>query len=252
MNIGYAVRDFLLPPRCAGCREIFKVEYGKRNELCPKCAKKWELLRSTVCAECAQPFFFCHCSPKKLEKAGVSTLIKLVPYKQKSAVSNNVILFIKRNRDRRTFDFLAEQVGDELRRYCDKLGLHREDAVITFAPRLPRTVNEFGFDQSRVLAKMIAKKADIEFLPTLKRVSFGGHAQKKLDLSKREENVKGLFALKKDVELAKKTVFLFDDLVTTGSTMAECARVIKKHGAALVVGVCIAYTEKNEKIRSLD
>ncbi len=244
MKIRYAIRDFFLPPKCAGCREIFRVKYGEKNELCSECAQKWELLKSTLCTDCGEPWFLCRCAPKLLQKAGVSTLIKLVPYRPKSAVSNNVILYIKRNRDKRTFDFLAEQAAYELRKYCDRLGIRREDAIITFSPRRQKTVSEVGFDQAKLLCRMIAKKTDINFLPTLRRVRSGGRAQKKLDSSKRTDNVKGMFELKNGVDVGKKTVFLFDDLVTTGATMAECVKLFKKQGAALVVGICIASPEK--------
>lgn len=252
MKIAHAIRDFFMPPKCAGCYAVFRVKYGEKNELCSECAKKWTLLKAEICEVCGKPYFDCRCSTKRLEKAGVSTLIKLVPYKHKSATSNNVILFIKRNRDKRTFAFLADEISYELEKYCDKLGLRKKDAVITFSPRRKKTVNEVGFDQAKLLSKMISKRVGIKFLPTLKRKYSGGSAQKMLDSSKRKENTKGAFALKNGIKLEKRTVLLFDDLVTTGSTMAECAKILKKNGAALIVGICVAYTERDAKLSSLD
>ena len=89
MKIAYAIRDFFMPPKCAGCYAVFRVKYGEKNELCSECAKKWTLLKAEICEVCGKPYFDCRCSTKQLEKAGVSTLIKLVPYKRKSATKKN-------------------------------------------------------------------------------------------------------------------------------------------------------------------
>jgi ComF family protein len=250
MKIRYAIRDFFFPPKCAGCREIFRVKYGEKNELCSECAKKWELLKATICPDCGEPWFLCHCAPSLLGKAGATTLIKLVPYRHKSAVSNNVILYVKRNCDKRTFDCLSDQVSYELKKYCEKIGIRRDDAIVTFAPRRQKTVSEIGFDQAKLLSRMIASKTGISFVPTLKRMRSGGRAQKKLDSSQRADNVKGIFELKKGVDVGKKTVFIFDDLVTTGATMSECVKLFKKQGASLIVGICISSPEKTEPTRS--
>ena len=243
MNIGYAVRDFFFPPICPGCREVFRAKYGEKNQLCPSCERKWELLEANICAECGQRYSDCRCAPKALGSAGVTVLVKLVPYLKKRAVSNNVVLFIKKRRDDRIFDFLSDKLSRELLRAIEKIGVRKEDIVLTFCPRKLKSVNEYGFDQARLLAEKIAKKSGLEFRVLIKR-RIGGRAQKKLDAKKREKNIKGAFYLKKDTVLKGKTVVIVDDLVTTGSTMGECVRVLKKGGAALILGACVAYTDK--------
>ena len=247
MNALYAIRDFIIPPRCAGCRTVFAAKYGEKNWLCPECERKWELLKATICPDCGKMWSACRCAPKVLEKAGASQLVKLVPYRPKRAVSNNVVLYLKRRRDMRTFDFVSTQLARELNVFISKTGLRREDVIITYCPRRRRAKNEYGFDQAQLIAKSIAKAIEISCVPLLKRRGFfEGKAQKKLDSSKRADNVKGAFEIAKDANVKKKTVLLLDDLVTTGSTMAECARLLKNAGASLVVGVTIATTEKGE------
>ena len=133
MNIGYAIRDFFFPPVCPGCREIFRAKYGENNQLCPSCERKWELLEANICTECGQRYSDCRCAPKALSSAGGATLVKLVPYLKKSAVSNNVVLFIKKRRDSRIFDFLSDKLSRELLRAVMKIGVRKEDILMTFS-----------------------------------------------------------------------------------------------------------------------
>lgn len=244
MSVKNAIRDFFFPPVCPGCREVFHIKYGENNELCQVCERKWELLKSNICPNCGERFSDCRCAPKALEKAGAATLIKLVPYTPKKAVSNNVVLYMKRKRDSRVFGFVAEELLFELERYIEKTGLRRENIIITYCPRKRKTVNEVGFDQAKILASELSKKSGIKCYALIARKLSFARAQKKLDAKKREKSVKNAFALKKGVDLKSKTVVLLDDLVTTGATMGKCASLLKKGGAALVVGLCVAYTEK--------
>ena len=189
MNIGYAIRDFFFPPVCPGCREIFRAKYGENNQLCPSCERKWELLEANICTECGQRYSDCRCAPKALSSAGGATLVKLVPYLKKSAVSNNVVLFIKKRRDSRIFDFLSDKLSRELLRAVMKIGVRKEDILMTFCPRKRKAVNEYGFDQARLLAEAVARKSGLECRVLIKR-RLGGRAQKKLDAKKRAKNEK--------------------------------------------------------------
>jgi len=64
-------------------------------------------------------------------------------------------------------------------------------------------------------------------------------SQTGLDRRARRRNVRGAFAPRRQVA---PLVWLVDDVVTTGSTLAEAARALRRAGATHVVGVCAAYT----------
>ena len=63
-----------------------------------------------------------------------------------------------------------------------------------------------------------------------------------MELAKEErhKNLQGAFVTKNPAKFAGKKVFLIDDVYTTGSTMEECARVLRVAGAKSVWGICIA------------
>jgi predicted amidophosphoribosyltransferase len=67
-----------------------------------------------------------------------------------------------------------------------------------------------------------------------------------IDLSaeERKNNVKGAFVVNRADRISGKRVLLFDDIMTTGSTVNECAKMLKKAGAAAVVIATIARTAR--------
>jgi len=68
--------------------------------------------------------------------------------------------------------------------------------------------------------------------------------QAELSQSERRNNLRGAFVCPDAASIKNKNVVLVDDVVTTGATMEECAKVLRRAGAAKVTGVCFARTER--------
>ena len=64
------------------------------------------------------------------------------------------------------------------------------------------------------------------------------------DFKSRQENIKDAFKLLENVDIKNKIVLLVDDVYTTGATMNECSKVLKKAGAKEVFGLTFAHTQK--------
>ena len=64
-----------------------------------------------------------------------------------------------------------------------------------------------------------------------------------LSREEREKNIKGVFSVENKELIGNKKILLVDDVYTTGSTMEECARVLKKAGAREVWGIAVAREE---------
>jgi ComF family protein len=103
-----------------------------------------------------------------------------------------------------------------------------------------RRLAKRGFNQSLFLAKYAAEGLSIPLsLDGLVRVR-DTRPQVDLDPAEREENVKGAFAVERPEEFKDKRVLLLDDVYTTGATVRECAKVIKKAGADAVYVLTVA------------
>jgi len=92
-----------------------------------------------------------------------------------------------------------------------------------------------GFNQADKLAKYISKKTGVPLLPTkyFKRIK-KTTPQVTLNAEHRKKNIRGAFELNKKIKFGNSAVVLVDDVLTTGATSNECARILKKAGAKKV------------------
>jgi ComF family protein len=117
-----------------------------------------------------------------------------------------------------------------------------EKPLIMPVPLHPRRLRERGFNQSLLLARHISmvRGAELDFM-TLKRVKYTA-PQTSLGQKERPANVRKAFALDKAGTVSGRSVLLVDDVATTGSTLNECARVLKKGGSKEIFGLVLART----------
>jgi ComF family protein len=105
-------------------------------------------------------------------------------------------------------------------------------------PLNPVRLKERGYNQSALIAQQLSNITRIPFSVHLLKRLRNTPSQTKLSREQRKENVKGAFAVQGNVE--GKRVLLIDDVITTGSTLNECAKVLKQNGAAWVTAAAIA------------
>ena len=99
-----------------------------------------------------------------------------------------------------------------------------------------------GYNHAKLLAQEIGDKMGIKVIDEIVRTG-KTKSQYLLKKEEREENMRDAFAVKNDAEniLKNSIIFLIDDLVTTGATMKEAAKVLKKSGAKEVYGLTLAH-----------
>jgi ComF family protein len=101
-----------------------------------------------------------------------------------------------------------------------------------------------GYDQAFLLARIMAQETGIDQHRTLIRTK-NTRTQTRLDENQRQHNVRNAFTLQKKGVEGKK-VILVDDVLTTGATMNECARVLKENGAREVYSCVAAITPEKK------
>jgi len=115
-----------------------------------------------------------------------------------------------------------------------------ENSVLIPVPLHAKKIRERGYNQSEELAKELSKALKIPAISdNLIKIK---HTESQMELSKekREKNLENAFKINDSASLAGKKVFLVDDVYTTGSTMQECALVLRDSGAKSVWGIAIA------------
>lgn len=251
MSILNLCENLLFPPKCANCGELLNVDINKKHTdpLCAQCRLSFENEKSAECGMCGLEMRFCRCMPQKMNKAQCTCLLKLISYKpddDKTKI-NQFVYSIKHSNNKVSFAFVAEQMKfcliNEMRAYS----LMPEDCVITYMPRSHRNKSEDGFDQSFELASELSKLTGIPLVKCFKRKLFSKQ-QRDLNSFERQLNMRSAYeVVNVESKINGKTVILVDDIVTTGSSMAACARLLYSEGAYAVMGVSLGLTEKNNK-----
>ena len=113
------------------------------------------------------------------------------------------------------------------------------DAVVAIPTTMYRRLNR-GYDQSALLAGALAKRLDRVFLG--RAVARTGRPMRQGSLSEEERlgNVKGSFVVREPWRVRGRTILLVDDIMTTGSTLAECAKTLKAAGVWRVWSATLA------------
>ena len=252
MSIRHLLFNLLFPPKCSNCNSFLDISLTEKtvDTLCPTCRIQYENEKQRECHRCGLAMKFCRCMPSNMEKAQCACLLKLISYRSKDDTFpiRHFLYSVKRRDDRIYFDFIAEQMRGSLISEMKSQNLMPNDCVITYMPRSQKNKAEHGFDQGLSLAKSLSKITGIKFVDCFKRRLFT-EEQKNLNQFERKLNMKSAYE-RRDVEehIKDKTVIIVDDIVTTGSSMAACARLAFSMGAYNVIGICIGFTEKEKNI----
>jgi len=116
-----------------------------------------------------------------------------------------------------------------------------KDTLLVPIPLHPMRARKRGYNQSLLLANGLAKRFDLTVADCLSRVK-NTVPQVGLSQKERQENIKDAFALKSGVNMQDVAqVFLIDDVVTSGATLKEAAKLLKKVGVGKVWGVTLAH-----------
>lgn len=117
---------------------------------------------------------------------------------------------------------------------CIKDNLEQAPDGLTWAPLSQQRLRQRGFDQAELLARAAGKEMSLPVVSTLCKVK---HTKPQSELkqgSDRRANAQGAYVLLLGADVFGKRLLLIDDVVTSGATLSECARVLLQSGAAAV------------------
>ncbi len=112
--------------------------------------------------------------------------------------------------------------------------------IILYVPMFKKHKLIRGYNQSELIARKISDTLGITLEKNNLTKVINTKKQSTLTKSERERNVKNAFKLKNPEKIKDKKVILFDDIYTTGSTVNECSKILKKAGATEIAILTIA------------
>ncbi len=214
--------DLVLPPRCVLCGEpcgticicpLCKNDLPWHGPHCLRCGLPLGSPRDKICGACIQnapPFIRTVCP--LLYEFPANRLVQAFKFKRQLAAG------------RVLSHLLCEYVTEQ--------GLDRPDTLIP-VPLHNRRLIQRGFNQAYELASYAGKVLDIPLLANSLRRRRHTRAQSGLSRKQRRKNLQGAFYWHGTLKPGRH-VALIDDVMTTGTTVTECARILKKAGAKRV------------------
>lgn len=234
MNIIKNIFDFILPRECVVC--FSHLRDSKRDFICNDCLNKIEAVQYPYCKVCGRPFI----SKETLEYSPEHLCFKC---REKrfyfnsaraagvySGILKELIHIYKFQKKRALGKLLSEIMITNLNNRFEKIDF---DTIIP-VPLHKKRLRERGFDQSLLLGINIGKQLEIPILTDNLIRYRDTKPQLELKVNERFKNVRDAFKVIGKEKIKDKNILLIDDVFTTGATVNECSRILKKEGARKV------------------
>lgn len=224
VSILQAVKNLLFPPRCLTCDKQFG-SY-RLPLLCNSCCSQLSPVVSPLCPCCGTPFSSGEdhlCGECLGDNFGFDYARSIYLYQEPLNTLLVQLKFGGKLTGLLTLAELAKQSGGE--------ALFKEPDLVLPVPLHIIRLRGRGFNQSLLLSRscfpkwreIIRTDLLLRHQPTIPQTSLSGNA--------RRNNLKGAFSIHRPDEIADKNILLVDDVYTTGQTVHECAKVLRKAGA---------------------
>ncbi len=207
----------LFPPKCVLCRSLLT---GEETDFCAGCQQNGP-----------------ECEKSRFRFSFLAGWTAVWYYKDK--VRGSILRY--KFYGRRHY---APAYGRRLAMKLQKEGMDSFD-ILTFVPIAPLRKLTRGYDQVELLANAVGAELGVTPVRTLRKIRNTPPQSGIKDPARRRANVLGAYAAVSPQQLRGRKILLLDDIITTGATASECARVLLTAGAKEVY--CAALAVKNPK-----
>ncbi|MDD4003135.1 MAG: ComF family protein [Clostridia bacterium] len=210
--------EFLFPKyiTCCFCNE----ELQEKGLICEKCLKRLPFIKSG-CKKCGcEVVSGDYCVRCKNVKFYFDGALSVCDYD--NFVKN--IIYKYKNGDKYLYEPISFLIEQKIRSGGKDIDL------LAFVPITARVLKKRGYNQSALIADYLSKQLNLPCHKAFIKVKESSF-QKNITAANRQKNVKGVFLLKEKDKVKGKNVLIIDDIITTGSTLSECAKVFKSGGA---------------------
>lgn len=231
--------DILFPPICLNCRNYLP-ETEKSNKICKKCLDSIQIHSSFFCPKCKsripnEIFQLAEHQQKFCHKDTNYLLISVTDY-QNQAIKN-IIWFLKYKKWRN----LTQIITPIINRYLNYLKSDFTNFLIMPIPLHPERLKERGFNQSDLIAQILSQETNLKiYNQSLKRIKPTKSQVELKDIGARSKNIENCFQLNNPEVVKNKNIILVDDVFTTGSTINEAVKTLKKAGAKKIIAFVLA------------
>lgn len=213
MGIFAAMLDLMFPPKCAFCRKI--LSDGEKG-MCAKCEK--ELRRTSDGGKQTGDYYSVCVSPLYYEDTVRESLLRF-----------------------KFSDITAyADVYGKLIAGCIRENLAGKYDLISWVPLSAKRLRARGYDQAMLIAMSAALDLQDVAVSTLEKIHDVPAQSGMGSEEKRKANISGAYRCADEELVAGKRILLIDDIITTGSTLSECAKTLLISGAEEILCATLA------------
>ena len=228
------IKSLFFVRTCLGCGTALP-DAEEDTVFCQECFRRYAELRNEECLICEKKMDECRCVPENL-RGRVFWSAHLFSYYGK--LSKQIIFTLKMKNYRPLQRFLSKELADLI---LKATGGDLSDYTIAFAPRSSKSVCLYGFDQAKILAEFTAAQLNLPVEDIFCHAYFS-KTQKRLKAFERKKNAKASYSLKNHACRRTDKLLIFDDIITTGSTLATLISLAKALGYREVAVISVAKT----------
>ncbi len=224
------LENLLFPKFCVSCGFL-------GSYLCPKCEKKLSYIERDVCLYCGFPSFLGLTHPKCQKKFGLDGVMSIFHYNN---VLKKVIKCVKYRLSTQVWQELKTVIKPEAAEKILRLKRLKQKFVMQPLPLHERRQRLRGFNQSSLIADFFNLVLDLPIVDCLKRQRSTLPQAQITESRKRYENIRGAFRVGSNATVSKNNFILVDDVITSGLTLKEAAKELKKAGAGYIYALTLA------------
>lgn len=221
--------SFLFPKYCVGCKKI-------GDYLCDKCFSMISFNVIEKCLECERPAIDGLTHPICKNKYSIDGVFSILAYK--GIVKKLLYVFKYKPYVSSLKKFLVDFMYEGLIQKEVFMSNLNDKLCFVPIPLSKERERNRGYNQSSLISIGIAQKFNGIVLPLIIRVR-DQKSQVGLPREERLKNSKGVFKINKDISMPQ-IIFLVDDVITTGATIIEATKILKKNGAKHVYAIIFA------------
>ena len=213
MSILQELLDLIYPPRCPFCRRLLR---KKETPVCPDCMRSLQRV------------------PESAQRRDLKNIeLAVAPLYYEGEVRASLLRYKFRGVTAyaRAYAGFLQKCIDENEISCDS---------ITWVPLSKRRLRTRGYDQAELLARELAALTGLPCERLLVKTVNNRAQSQTGNAEARKANAAGVYACPCPEKAAGKRILLVDDIITTGATVTECARVLKEAGCGAVFAAAAA------------
>lgn len=248
-RLAASILDLCLPRTCAGCRQTWML--AEQGCWCSQCMPDLGWIRSPRCPSCGTPFLD---SPQSDDHLCGDCLKNSFSFD----VARSAVLYAGVVRERihqlkfgRQLHWSSALVDLLVKTSGGEEALPPVDFILP-VPLHRQRLQERGFNQAGLMAGEFGRRWSIPVRFGVLVRQRATQPQTRLGRRERLENVQGAFTVVKPELVRDRSVLLIDDVFTTGTTLSECARVLKRAGAHQVAAVTVARVAPDAHLHGVD